>query len=93
VVDSLARAGKTINTKNNDGKTPLHLAIYYENSGTAEALLKNNADASIKDMSGNTPGDLITKRKTYYRTKNREAGEYEKSLERLTSLMMKYGKG
>lgn len=46
-----------INTKNEDGKTPLIFAILIGNSEVVKALMNNGADASIKDKFGKTAYD------------------------------------
>lgn len=49
-----------INLKNQNSETLLHLAIEKECIDLAIFLIRNNADASIKDKYGNTALDLIT---------------------------------
>jgi hypothetical protein len=50
-----------VNTTSKDGRTPLHLAIKTWDFGTfanikiVEALVQNEADATLKDKSGVTP--------------------------------------
>lgn len=46
------------NAKNNEGKTPLHLAAMLGYSEIAALLLKYNAQADSKDIYGKTPRDL-----------------------------------
>jgi len=43
------------NTKNEDGRTPLHIASSYGYVDTARLLLQSNADPNTKDKDGDTP--------------------------------------
>jgi hypothetical protein len=47
-----------INIKNNDGKTPLHIAVFTEKPSLIKKLIKRGADINIKDKNGKTPYDL-----------------------------------
>ena len=42
-------------SKDNDGKTPLHLAAVYGHKDVAELLLANKAEVNAKDNDGDTP--------------------------------------
>ncbi len=46
---------KGINTQNEHGKSPLHIAISCSSTPCAELLLKSGADVNAKDNKGNTP--------------------------------------
>ena len=47
--------------RNNFGETPLHSAVYPKNVAEVMLLLRNNADANIQDIYGNTPLHISTR--------------------------------
>ena len=47
-----------VNLKNEQGDTPLHLAVANNHAKLVKALLKAGADISIKNEQGKTPGEL-----------------------------------
>ena len=51
----LLEAGADRNPKNNDGKTPLHIAAEMNNVALARKLLEAGADINPNDKGGNTP--------------------------------------
>ena len=57
-VKALIEAGADVNAKNEEGKTPLHRAVFWENLETVEALLKAGAKVKARDEGGWTPLDL-----------------------------------
>ena len=48
-------AGTDVNTKDEDGRTALHLAAYNGHTEIAKLLLANNADVNVMDAVGQTP--------------------------------------
>lgn len=54
-VQALIEKGANINSQDEDGKTALHIAIYYDKFSTIEILLNNNACHDIKNTKGITP--------------------------------------
>lgn len=51
----LAKKPDSLNSKDKDGKTPLHFAVQSGNKEVAEFLLAQGADIDAKDGKGNTP--------------------------------------
>lgn len=51
----ISQGSAVVNSKNDDGKTPLHLAVKYRLEDVAHALIYNEADINAKDGSGRTP--------------------------------------
>ncbi|MCS7244590.1 MAG: ankyrin repeat domain-containing protein [candidate division WOR-3 bacterium] len=54
-VKDLIKKGADINSKNEYGKTPLHIAVENNYEDIVKVLLENKADVNIKDNNGNTP--------------------------------------
>lgn len=50
-----AMLARNVNSRFDDGQTPLHLAAIYGHNAIAKYLLENNADTSVQDSSGATP--------------------------------------
>lgn len=50
-----AMLARNVNTRFDDGQTPLHLAAIYGHNAIAKYLLENNADTTVQDSSGATP--------------------------------------
>ena len=50
------------NRRNNDGETPLHLAIIHRNIEMCELLIEGGADVNVTDGDGGTPLHYATKR-------------------------------
>ncbi len=50
-----AMLARNVNSRFDDGQTPLHLAAMYGHSAIAKYLLESNADTSVQDSSGATP--------------------------------------
>lgn len=50
-----AVANRNLDTRFNDGQTPLHLAASQGHSGIAKYLLENNASTHVQDIAGATP--------------------------------------
>lgn len=48
-----------VNRKNNEGKTPLHLAAERSSTELCMALLEKGADKTVPDASGRTPKDIV----------------------------------
>ena len=44
-----------INIENNDGKMPLHIAVFTQKSNIIKKLLKKRGDIAFKDKEGKTP--------------------------------------
>ena len=59
LIEKLLNLGLDINSKDNNGVTPLHLAVMKaKNMSVIEFLLKNGADKNIKTPFGETVYDL-----------------------------------
>ncbi len=59
LIEKLLNLGLDINSKDNNGVTPLHLAVMKaKNMSVIEFLLKNGADKNIKTLFGETVYDL-----------------------------------
>ena len=87
--------GAVVNAKDEDGQTPLHLAIIVKNTEAIELLLKKGADVTAKDKWGNTPAKIATNpkiQKLLYGNKQRQAvppqnkSPHEKELIKLKDL-------
>ena len=50
-----AMLARNVNSRFDDGQTPLHLAAIYGHNAIAKYLLENNADTTVQDSSGATP--------------------------------------
>ena len=44
-----------LNARNNEGRTPLHIAVRYGSRRNVKMLLRHGADAGVKDHDGETP--------------------------------------
>ena len=55
IINLLFEYGADPNIQDNDGSTPLHIAVRNDNSEITELLLTNGADPNIQDNIGNTP--------------------------------------
>uniref|UniRef100_A0ABD2WCR0 Uncharacterized protein n=1 Tax=Trichogramma kaykai TaxID=54128 RepID=A0ABD2WCR0_9HYME len=53
----------SVDTRDNSGKTPLHLALHYGNMKSIEFLLRNGADPNLANDVGFTPLHIICLRK------------------------------
>ena len=56
IKDLLAK-GADVNAKDDDGGTPLLIAVTLGNKEIAELLIANGADVNVKDKHGGTPLD------------------------------------
>ena len=57
-----------LNTINNEGKTPLHLAMKKGNIDIIELLIENGANTKIKDKKGKKPIDYASREiKRYFK--------------------------
>ena len=50
-----AMLARNVNSRFDDGQTPLHLAAIYGHNAIAKYLLESNADTTVQDSSGATP--------------------------------------
>ena len=50
-----AMLARNVNSRFDDGQTPLHLAAIYGHNAIAKYLLENDADTTVQDSSGATP--------------------------------------
>lgn len=55
IISVLLKTGANPNSRNAQGKTPLHLAIEEGQQDTALTLIRSGADPNIRDAEGNTP--------------------------------------
>lgn len=53
--------GRLVNSKDDNGNTPLHIAVQHDRLTAARFLFANGADISIKNATGETPLDLAIK--------------------------------
>ena len=64
VVKTLIQAGGEVNTQNQVGWTPLHLASWNGHVEVITALLAAGADKTLKDKDGRTPHGLAKNQAT-----------------------------
>jgi len=57
-ITKLLDAGADINSLNDNGQTPLHIATFWDNADAVRLLLERGADKTIKNKSGRTAADL-----------------------------------
>lgn len=55
VVEFLIESGANLNARNDHDYSALHWAAFHGHQGIVDLLLKNEADANIKDSTGSTP--------------------------------------
>jgi len=55
---TLLDAGADINSLNDNGQTPLHIAVFWNNVDVVKLLLERGADKTIKNKSGRTAEEL-----------------------------------
>ena len=55
VISLLVKKGADVNTRDEQGSTPLEEAAAYGQTASTEALIENNADIEARDNFGNTP--------------------------------------
>ena len=60
ILKFLLAEGVNIEARTSVGKTPLHLACYFNQAQCTEALLQNGADRGALDNKGQTPLDLAS---------------------------------
>ena len=53
------------NPKDNDGKTPLHMAAMFGRSHAFKYMLENVHEKNPRDNAGNTPQDLAQRQRFY----------------------------
>jgi ankyrin repeat protein len=59
-IKTILNKKETVNTQNDEGLTPLHIAVRYSTFFQIKLLLSNGADVSIKDKKSKTPYDYAT---------------------------------
>ena len=59
VLDSLIEKGADVNATDDNGQTPLHLALHNEHPEMAKLLIKKGADVNAKNKWGDTPLHLV----------------------------------
>ncbi len=52
---------KSVNVKNDEGRTPIFYAAYFQNQKACDILLANGADLSIKDNDGNSILEIVNR--------------------------------
>jgi len=58
LLTTLLDAGADINALNDNGQTPLHIAVFWNNVDAVKLLVDRGADKTIKNKSGRTPEEL-----------------------------------
>ena len=58
--------GADINAKDNDGRTPLHVAVREDQKEVIALLIDNGADIEAKDNNGTSPLNVAVREKTDY---------------------------
>ena len=61
MIEVLVKAGADINSKTDDGRTPLYQAAFRGHPHCVEKLLSLGADRSLGDADGKTPADVTNK--------------------------------
>jgi len=56
-LQALMKGGADVSSQNDKGKTPLHVAVMWDNVLGVEILLENGANAKLRDKDGKTPVD------------------------------------
>ena len=65
VVQYIMHAVDDNNPKDNNGKTPLHLAAMFGRSDVFKYMMENVNEKNPRDNEGNTPQDLAQRRRFY----------------------------
>lgn len=58
LIDLLVKKGSRLNVQNDNGATPLHLAVFWSHYDVVELLVNAGANMEIKNDKGRTPLDL-----------------------------------
>ena len=56
-LQALVKVGANVSSRNDEGKTPMHIAAEWDNLLGAKFLLENGANINLKDQKGKTPFD------------------------------------
>ena len=78
----LSRSKNSVNTQDDEGQTPLHIATKYPVSAKAKALLENGASTNTQDQYGKTPLMNASKAPLIY----------EKEAERIIRMLIDHSK-
>jgi ankyrin repeat protein len=85
IVDLLLARGASVNAADNEGGTPLHLAVIFGALPATKALVAAGADPAVRDRAGRTPLELARDRLARLDAWNDVPGERQKILRLLES--------
>ena len=74
-LEALVKAGANVSSRNDKGKTPLHIAAAWDNLLGAKFLVENGANINLEDQDGKTPLDYAESEEMIKLLKSHEAKE------------------